>query len=94
MVSNIYIYIFKIFIPIPGDLVGGFEYFLFSSRSLGIWLVVSNIFYFHPHPLGEKIPNLTVAYFFKGVGEKPPTSVGWELRVSPIFFNMDKNHHP
>ena len=37
---------------------GGFKYiyiyiFLFSSRSLGIWLVVSNIFYFHPGPWGS-----------------------------------------
>ena len=33
-----------------------------SSRSLGIWLVVSNIFYFHPY-LG-KIPNLTSQHIF------------------------------
>ena len=41
------------------------------SHKISNWLVVSNIF--HVHPYLEKIPNLTVRIFFKGVGSKPPT---------------------
>jgi len=48
------------------------------------WVVVSNIFYFHPY-LG-KIPILTFI-FFKGVGEKPPSSEAIAaVSTSQVFF--------
>ena len=52
------------------------------------WLVVSNIFYFHPY-LG-KIPILTFAYFSKGLVQ-PPTS--FDPRSLEVTFSPFKGSH-
>ena len=47
----------------------------------------SNMFLFSPRKLGKKLPNLTIAYFSKGVGDKP-TNQFWKTGVSSFFQGL------
>ena len=53
-----------------------------GKSKVNIWVVVSNIFYFHPRNLGKLI-QIDEHIFFRWVGEKPPTRYDWICGVIP-----------
>ena len=70
-----------------GPFIGVIPPFMISRGPPKVGFLVSNIFYFHPETWGKWFP-IWRAYFSNGLVQ-PPTSDGWEIRRSPLKFNIE-----